>query len=333
MDISFEKIKRKMAEIGRRILAIFIVDSVASPPKNKLTNKVLFRELTEHFTCQLEELSVGERMLYPMAFNVLMHPEDYEPRKESLPFVLPEVVSEFYRIINRQKVTYPNFNPTAKYWFFQFSSCKLKEVKGKDGENRIIERGKITTTASLTTFDISTNTTISTNTRFSLKPQNSDPSGNININLDAIRNLDFVGNSAFTFSFDKNLKTDTKNIITNSDMANLKGWATLTYYSSGANKIHYDMKDYLIHISGCKDTRNTRSILKLENDQISDSHVQIRYLPADNKFQIAAFQKTRLNGKLLELSEGGSIKWCDLANKSQIFMNDAIAVEFKINEM
>lgn len=297
---------------------------------DKLTNKVLYEELVQHFVCELDELSVGERMLYPMAFNVLMHPDDYGPREESLPFVLPEVVSRFYKIIESRRAEYANFIPAAKYWFFQFSACELKQVEGKHGGERIIEKGRISTVASLMALDMSANTTMETNTRFSLKPQNSDPSGNNNINMEAIRNLDFKGSSAFTFTFDKELKASSENIIASSNLGNVTGLATLTY-SLGANNIHYDMRDNLVHISGSGDTRTARTVFKLQNDQIQDSHVQIRYSPAENKFQIAAFGQTRLNGRLLELSEGGTISWSNLPNDSQIFMNGVIAVNFKIN--
>lgn len=328
MDAEFKRIKK----IGKNILGAFKINTGRDKitKSGRLTNKVLLKELVEHFVVELEELSVGERMLYPMAFNVLMHPDDYGLRKESLPFVLPEVISKFYKIIDNKKDDYPNFIPTAKYWFFQFSACELKEIEGKHGDIRIIEKGKISTVASLMALDIAANTTTETNTRFSIKPQNSDPSGDNNINMAAISNLEFRGNSTFTFTFDKDLKTNAEYIIANSDIANIKGLATLTY-SKGAKNIHYEMKDNLIHISESKDTRNGRFIFKLGSDQVGDSHVQVRYLPDEKRFQIAAFGETRLSGRRLELSEGGTLKWYYLPNNSQIFMNDAVAVDFKIN--
>ena len=88
-----------------------------------LTNKVLLNELTSHFKTMLENESVGQRMLYPMSFNILMASADYEERRQSLPFVLPEVVANFYRIIESMKTQYPNYTPPAKYWFFQ-SHCR-----------------------------------------------------------------------------------------------------------------------------------------------------------------------------------------------------------------
>ena len=70
--------------------------------KSKVTNKILFEELVDHFNNQINELSVYRRLLYPMSFNILMHPDDYSITKESLPFVLPEVVSAFYASIKKK---------------------------------------------------------------------------------------------------------------------------------------------------------------------------------------------------------------------------------------
>ena len=324
MDTNFKKLKKA----GRSIMEAFKVDNGSSKntKAGKLTNKLLYSELIEHFSMELDELSVGEKMLYPMSFDVLMHPDDYGSRKESLPFVLPEVISQFYKIIDVRKDDYPNFIPAAEYWFFQFSACELKEVDGKYGEIRIIEKGKISTVARYTTLNTVANTTTETNTRFSIKPQNSAPSGNNNINMAAISNLEFRGSTAYSFPFNKNLKAIIEDI-----MANIKGLATLTY-SHGAESAHHPMMDNLIHISGNEETRNGRFIFKLASDQVINSHVQIRYLPDEKKFQIAAFGETRLSGRKLELSNGGTLKWYYLPNNSQIFMNGAVAVEFKINQ-
>ena len=65
----------------------------ANKGKSKVTNKILYKELIEHFVTDMEELSVGRTILYPMSFNILLHPDDYSHVGESLPFILPEVPS------------------------------------------------------------------------------------------------------------------------------------------------------------------------------------------------------------------------------------------------
>ncbi|MCM1199006.1 MAG: hypothetical protein NC308_08955, partial [Clostridium sp.] len=59
------------------------------------------------------------------------------------------------------------------------------------------------------------------------------------------------------------------------------------------------------------------------------SHVQIKYVPEEKKFQIAAFGLVRLNGRKLTESSGAP-HWHSLANNSSIFINDEISVKFEI---
>ena len=90
------------------------------------------------------------------------------------------------------------------------------------------------------------------------------------------------------------------------------------------------MKDNLIHISGKNEMRKGRSFFILESSEIKDSHVQIKYLPSEKKFQIAAYGPTRLNSRKITESSGGDVYWHDLANNSSIFINDEISVKFEI---
>lgn len=81
--------------IVKRVLESLLPDSGKSGErkngnkgKSKVTNKILYQELIEHFESDMEDLSVGRRVLYPMSFNILLHPDDYDRVGESLPFIL-----------------------------------------------------------------------------------------------------------------------------------------------------------------------------------------------------------------------------------------------------
>lgn len=312
----------------RKILDFFSASKNAKDKifNDHMTNKTVYNELSQHFKTKLEELSVGTRMLYPMSFNILMCQDDYESTKESFPFILPEIVSSFYKIIEEKKSTFPNFEPPAKYWFFQFTACRQSQIEAPSGEVKIIQKGHITTIASLLAFDISNKQT-ETNTRVSIKLQDSNVMNDVNINLNAIRNIDVISEGTFKFKFDKDLKQDSKS-IRDSNVGTTDGLAVFTYTENGAN-VHYTMMDNLINISGSSDSRTGRQILKINSDKIINSHVQVKYIASESKFQIAAYAKTLLNGRTLQLSSGGDVIWYDLANKSKIFINDAISVYFE----
>lgn len=301
------------------------------PVDTLLTNKVLLEELAAHFKTMLKAESVGQRMLYPMSFNILMDPTDYDARRQALPFVLPEVVSVFYGIINDMRGEYPNYTPPAKYWFFQFSSCRMETVQSDGSTPLLVRRGHITTVASLMTFDIKNtgNTSEDTNTRVSIKLDDSNVMNDVNINWNAIKNLDIISDGTFTYNFDTTLNRDTQHIMDSSNLSTTNGLAELSY-SRGGRNYRFAMKDNLIHISGKNEMRKGSSFFKIEEDGINDSHVQIRYLPSEKQFQIAAFGPARLNSGKMNESSGGNVLWYDLANNSSIFINDIVSVKFEI---
>lgn len=298
---------------------------------DQLTNKRLLEELTSHFKTMLNAESVGQRMLYPMSFNILMDPADYNNRRQSLPFVLPQVVSAFYGIIDDMRQEYPDYTPPAKYWYFQFSACQLGTIQTGDSTPLIVRKGHITTVATLLTFDIkeANNVSVNNNTRVSIKLDDSNVMNDVNVNWNAIKNLDVLSDGTFTYNFDNTLSRDTQRITDNSNMAEINGIAELSY-SRGGHNYHFIMKDNLIHISGKNEMRKGRSFFILESSEIKDSHVQIKYLPSEKKFQIAAYGPTRLNSRRITESSGGDVYWHDLANNSSIFINDEISVKFEI---
>lgn len=298
---------------------------------DQLTNKRLLEELISHFKTMLNAESVGQRMLYPMSFNILMDPSDYNSRRQSLPFVLPQVVSAFYGIIDDMRQKYPDYTPPAKYWYFQFSACQLGTIQTGNSTPLIVRKGHITTVATLLTFDIkeANNVSVNNNTRVSIKLDDSNVMNDVNVNWNAIKNLDVLSDGTFTYNFDNTLSRDTQRITDNSNMAEVNGIAELSY-SRGGRIYHFIMKDNLIHISGKNEMRTGRSFFILESSEIKDSHVQIKYLPSERKFQIAAYGLTRLNSRRITESSGGDVYWHDLANNSNIFINDEISVKFEI---
>ena len=322
----------KLGELIKKILDKLKADKQEEVISNNLlTNKRLLEELTQHFKAMLEEESVGQRMLYPMSFNILMDPVDYEARKHSLPFILPEVVSVFYGIIDDMKSQYPNYTPPAKYWYFQFSACQLGSIQTENSVPLIVRRGHITTVATLMTFDIKNvnNTFVDSNTRVSVKLDDSNVMNNVNVNWNAIKNLDILSDGTFIYNFDNTLCRHPQHIIDNSNMGEINGFAELSYSKAGRN-YHFIMRDNLIHISGKNEIRKGRSFFILESENIKDSHVQIKYVVDEKKFQLAAFGPTRLNSRKVVESTGGNIFWQDLANNSTIFINDEISVRFEI---
>lgn len=298
--------------------------------KSKVTNKVLYRELIEHFKAEMEDLSVGNRVLYPMSFNILLHPADYDRVGESLPFILPEVISGFYAAIKAKSNSIRNScsTPPATYWFFQFASST---VKTKDNEESFLKQGEIVTVGHLDTFDIrkAQTGTRSENVQLSIKCQNSNVN-DTNINPEALLGMEILTNNAYIFNFDKRMSESREDILASQRNAN-NALATLTY-SEGTSNVHLNMMDDLVTLSGPKETRNGDSILIVNNEAVEVGHVQIRYVRETNKFQLCAYAKTRLNSREVPISIGGVPVWKDMSFRSDIFLNDEINVKFKASD-
>lgn len=296
-----------------------------------LTNEGLLKQLLSHFKERTKEESVGRRLIYPMSFNIIMEQEDYNKRKEYFPYVLPEIVASFYSVIDDMKMTYTDYRPAAKYWHFQFSGCKSEIIETDGLLSKLVRKGHIAVIAHLVTFDLKEARNISSekNLRMSLKLDDSNVMHTMNVNMSAISNVDIIGDNIFTCRFDYTLSQDPQKISDNFNFAEVNGIAELSY-SRGGHNYHFIMKDNLIHISGKNEMRKGRSFFIIESSEIKDSHVQIKYLPSEKKFQIAAYGPTRLNSRKITESSGGDVYWHDLANNSSIFINDEISVKFEI---
>ena len=302
----------------------------SSRRSKELNNQIMLKELMTHFKSMLEYESFGRRMLYPMSFTILMNPEDYRKRLPYLPLVVPEIVAAFYSVIESKRRQFPNFEPPANYWYFQFVPCDNGIVQLGEDMPAEVEPGKILTIASLTTPDAGdqSNTSVETNTRVSVKLENSNVNNDVNLNMNALRNLNVFGEGTFTCDFDMALDQDHDRIRDNSNIASATGLAELSYSRDGRN-YHYVMKDNLIHISGDDELRRGRAFFIIEGEKrIRNSHVQIRYLPTEKKFQIAAFGPARLNSGRMEVSGGGNVIWYDLANNSSIFIDGLVSIRF-----
>lgn len=316
-----------------------LLDALLPPKERKPNNNPVFSnsqlvdELVECFDYELEVRSVRSRMLYPMSFNILLHPDDYSIVEENLPFVLPEVVSAFYDEIKKYQNTYSNYIPTAKYWFFQISPCE-REIELNEHDTLSVEQGKPQIMARLFTKDTSIdNTHVQTNVRVTVKPKNSNVFSTVNINMQALTGIDTLSKGTFKIKFDfekRNtvlLSTEEEQNVMFEDRL-----ATLTY-EDGGQKHSFYMIDHLIEISGKDETRQGSRFMKIGSNAIINSHVQIKYIPEENIFKMAAFAKTRKNAVPVNpLSSGGDIHWVNLPHNSDIFMNDTVNVKFLVNK-
>lgn len=307
-----------MKELGERLLRWGKVErNVSAKNEKPLNNRDLLHEFARHFENELTELSVGRRMIYPMSFYVLLHPDDYEFLHDSFPFALGEFVNRFYDVMRKYQSSYPIYKPSpAKDWMFQLSACRLKELPEEvqkkrkvqsqgDFAEEMIQRGEIVIISSMARFDLrkvergpKENDSDGEKPRLSMSCRNSEVMKALN--WEAMENLLILADGVYSTPF--------------SDKLNDSGDGALAIIEGKG--IHYVMKDNLVCVSGQGDGRTDRMILKLDTDRVMDSHLQIEYLNEKEKFRVAAYAIATLNGHLMELSKGGDVRWEDLPDGS-----------------
>lgn len=331
-----------MGDFISNIIKLLGVGNISEPDKvtvpKGMSNQQLLDDLLLLFETSLKNESVRKRMLFPMYFDILMHPDDYNDRKEALAFVLPEVVSSFQEVIERYRDRHPIVVNQSTKWVFQFYPCRVDgELTLTDGKVVNVEKGKLIKSAKLYyKEEQGANVQVENNIKVSVKCDNSDVMNISFLNFEALKSVDIVEDGLYMYNYtdgsliSKDTTTSTEvnpKVEVNDKVSDNAVMATLTYTYQG-QRIHYMMKDECISISGRKDKRNKRMVFKVENDNLVNDHVQIKYDRTDNEFYLCAFGETKLNQRPLELSKGGDVKWCKLANNSSIFMNDEIKVVF-----
>ena len=282
--------------------------------KTGLLNRTILKEMEECFEKTIEEQSMRGRMLYDSNFTIALHPDDFEDRKQTLPYVVQMAVNGFYEIITKNKKHYGNapFVPATKNWYFQFlSKEKLLDNEIKRGEVMIMS-----TFASPKKTSGSNGNVVGT-IRITFKPNLSKYYESLNIDLQLLSGLGYEGGYIFTPKFDINLGTVTylPKSVADSTLAALK-------YTVGGHEIEYSMSEPEIIISKKRsDNTYPANTLAIDSDFLVDQHARIKYEAHTNQFFIAAFADTKVDQRNVVLSNGGDVNWVRLDKNATLLLN------------
>ncbi|MDR0893821.1 MAG: hypothetical protein LBN06_00745 [Prevotellaceae bacterium] len=301
---------------------------------NGLTNQELLNQIKQHFEKRFKEETTDEGMLFPTSFTLYMNPNDYARREQAFAHVTQGAVQKLQRFIREKKAEYPPYIPHAKYWRFQFLQVDPEDLIAELGDDTsMITEGVVVIASDLYSRDLSAqNIGNEANVRATIKPKGSDMM-EFNINLAAFAKVDMRTKNLFQVKMTDHFN-DTQELPQPFDAAREveeRTIATLTctgaeFVSGDRTGNRYAMVDNLINISGRNDKRS--AVARINRDDIIASHAQIRYLPAEKRFEIAAFGDTRLNTSRIAQSTGSTITWKPLANNSDILINGVISIKF-----
>lgn len=304
-------------------------DERYTAPKGRFNNAAFAEQLLAHFEEELEFNTWRKLMLYPMSFDIILHPNDLQQVQQAFPFLFPEIVAEFYKIILKHSQEHPKYGPTARHWVFKVHSSDVGKITTSSGEELKIEHGKVTTIARLYTVNnrpTGDNVHVEENVRVSVRVGDSNVRDYGDINIEHPE-VNMRGRNMFIYPFDYNLPTDSENVRTVDQMPDI----AIIRYALGGNNYTYRMRDHNIIISGKNDKRTDYDVFKVESDKIMNTHAEVKYQPHLNKFQIAVYGDTILNERKLGISTGGNPIWYDLGHRSQIYIpSGEIELNFEI---
>jgi hypothetical protein len=323
-----------------KLLKIFVTGNsgptTTVPDAGTINRQQLLDEICNHFLSRFKEETTSEGMLFPTSFCIYLHEKDYVKHEQTFSFTAKEAVNKFHRHIKTQLANYPNYVPHSTYWLFQFSKFTEGNIVGSISAIKVGE--PITISTIFATDFANNNIGNEINIRATMHNKRSDRMEELNINRDAFLGMEMDAKDRFRFDFNKNFD---KIVEASKENNSHSSGITLATLKSDINFIGTDGKEgnlfYMttefIEISGKNDIRKIPNILRLNSEGIQDSHVQIKYLPVEKRFKLAAFEEwVMLNERKVAKSSGGNISWVDLPNNSSIFLNGRIQINFSINK-
>lgn len=297
-----------------------------------LTAGELLDAIFSAFKERLQEETTSEFLLYPTCFYVYLHQSDYDKRKETFGHIVKAVVERFHRYIRKKMLSYPGYKPHATFWRIRFLPYTEGMIMENSG-NEIMARQKEPVIISmLYSADLSENNYGAENFVATRRDKSSLKKDRYNINRDALLGIDQEG-GCFTVKFDTSFAA-----ITNERHSlEKKAGAILTitggtFFGVEEGKNKYYMTSNELHISGKNDDRTNMPIIKIDNDRVLNPHVQIKYFAGEELYKLAAFGPVKCSERTVPLSTGDNVLWVNLYNNSDIFINDEININFKINK-
>ena len=300
-----------------------------------LTNRVILNEIIKHFRIELQHNSFDDVVTFPMNFIVAMTEEDFDKFKGYMPLIADQTIKKFYQIIKEEMGDSRSCANMATYWVINFIPCVpgLTEVNEKPvtvPEGRVIVLSSVCDTIEkIADSDGQSNVSVTVS--------GSDIWSNVNINRSLLANFDMNNNARFPFIWDRNMSAGFKPLAQNFIVDNgketetkiLKGTlATLTCDYKGSST-NFMMERNVCIISGSADDRTDATIYKLPCKMVKPGHVSIEYIAKSDKFMLAAYGKTIMNGNEVKLSVGGDVNWVELPENASLNLNGVIMVKFK----
>ena len=320
-----------------RRLIEFLSPGDGSNSPGGLTNRRLIERIATEFETELLKASTDDRILFPMSFTILLHPDDYSKISEYFAPVTQSIVKRFYKIIQKnsgaslietyidkflkRKATNKEITPIGYNWEFILTKTTVDNV---GGVQLGVNNPAFIISATARAYGNKVSETSSA--KVSVSCLNSNPSESMEVNIETLKGINLMGDNHYLIAFNKNLVYNDQDIESSGITNN---YGTLQYKKNGKTYT-FTIKDDIVSISGSSDPRNQRNIFKIPNSELQNDHVQIKLDKSTGKYYISTIaDDTRLNQHLVAKSSGAPA-WVELPNNSEIFIMGEYSVRFKL---
>lgn len=300
-------------------------DMPETSEEKTMTNQQLMNDLVGSFEKKLQEVSFDNVVTFPMSFTVIMHHEDFNTIKDYAFLLARQSVNAFYNIIDKYTTEDKVCEHLATYWKVCFVPCHAEEGE-MDGKAIVVRKGLPVICSSVfdTVLKKDDDPTKDSEggSHFTVTVSGSTFYGDVNINKDSLKNLTMVNQTHFQFPWEKNKATPATAAPNSKPKVN-----SVAKLEAGGKEFFMNKGAYMI--SGSAETRTDSNIFCVDNDYVMNGHIRIQYIEKENKFKIAAFSDTALNGVLMPISKPNDIRWMNLEHDSIINLADEVEVKFE----
>ena len=281
-----------------------------------ITRQELVDQVFDHYQERFKEETTDESMAFPTSFYIYLHSQDYNAQKQGFRLTAQDVVKKFNKFNRNEKTKYPDHIPHAKHWSFQFVKFDEDSVIEKIETVKMGEPQVLSTLFSTDFSATQSSGSAITGIKMTKRPLNSTQSEKIDVNPDAFLTMEMHGEDKISFDIDKNYQE--------TQIVGSQPFATLN-----DGNYNYPITTGYVEISGKSDTRSGVQYIKINNDALPKGIIHIRH--ENDKFQLAAFGKVRLDERLVPVSSGAP-NWVDLPNNSKMLIeltDRNVSLQFK----
>lgn len=291
--------------------------------KKKINNADILEYVTEHFKAEMMDKSFKNVITFPMSFTVILNQRDYDTFKDYSRIVSKHIVLSFYEAIKEVMTEGKVCEPLATYWNISFLQCDDEPLEVNDKIVQVEEGDYYicSTVHDKLTDQVATSKT--GGSTISVSKGGSTLFANVNINKESLDSLRIIDDTHIQMDWDDRMSE-----------VYISGTPATPKVSIAVGKLCSQGKEYMIQggttiLSGAKETRKDKNIIKVNSVFVQNGHVQIQYMDKEDKFKIAAFAETELNGVPMPVSTSNDKQWKDLQDGMVIDLAGDVTLTFK----